>query len=191
VAPVAPPITPTDPDAVAQQRCAKVHALLDGNHEMIAWIQNFATQLETQSYFIADDFMEKSLSLKLAVEVKKAWRAGKLDSGKLGGGLTGKNTRYTLADIRGDKVQPHSQPFHFFLRFLEDMTTFSCGLLLLGGVVFWRPLPRHVDWSERSVPSHPSGSKQLLERYHPRGVDEKIRLTRADGVIYGATRPPP
>jgi hypothetical protein len=57
------------------------------------WVQGLASQLTEKSYVVTDDFLERELAVKLAVEVRKAWSAGRLTTGKLGGGRTGKNTR--------------------------------------------------------------------------------------------------
>lgn len=97
--------TQSEKAAAAHDRYAHVKELLGGNPEMKLWVQNLANQLKQRYYFVSDDFLERELSVKLAVEVRKAWRDGRLQSGKLGGGRTGQNTKYTLSDIRGDKVR--------------------------------------------------------------------------------------
>ncbi len=48
--------------------------------------------------------MAKKLSVQLAVEVKRAHNQGRLRSGELGGARSGKNTKYKLEQVRGDKV---------------------------------------------------------------------------------------
>ena len=85
-------------------RFAHVQSLMADEPRITAWVRGMADDLEGKHYTVMDDFLERELAVKLAVEVRKAWREGRLVSGQLAGGRSGQNKRYTLADIRGDRV---------------------------------------------------------------------------------------
>eukprot|EP00040_Diaphanoeca_grandis_P013923 m.70350 g.70350 ORF g.70350 m.70350 type:complete len:471 (-) comp24212_c1_seq2:15-1427(-) len=90
------------PEKVA--RYARVAQMMKGNPEIDTWVEGLANKLKEDSFVLADDFLEKMLAIKIAVEVKKAWKSGRLESGELAGGRSGANKKYTLDRIRGDKV---------------------------------------------------------------------------------------
>eukprot|EP00039_Didymoeca_costata_P024582 m.10738 g.10738 ORF g.10738 m.10738 type:complete len:576 (-) comp4313_c0_seq1:47-1774(-) len=81
-----------------------VRKLLEDEPDVKNTVEGLARDLTEKKFCLYPDFLGRAESVKLAVEVKQAWRKGKLKSGKLAGGRSGKNTRYTLEDIRGDKV---------------------------------------------------------------------------------------
>lgn len=88
----------------SRTRYAQVAQLVAENPEMKTWVQSLASDLTQHNFVVTDNFLERDMAVKLAVEVRKAWKHGKLETGVLAGGRSGKLTRYTLENIRGDKV---------------------------------------------------------------------------------------
>eukprot|EP00041_Stephanoeca_diplocostata_P016604 m.328050 g.328050 ORF g.328050 m.328050 type:complete len:795 (+) comp20423_c0_seq1:157-2541(+) len=96
----ASPVAPSP----SRTRYAQVAKLVAENPEMKAWVQSLAGDLTQHNFVVTDNFLERDMAVKLAVEVRKAWKNGKLETGMLAGGRSGKLTKYTLENIRGDKV---------------------------------------------------------------------------------------
>eukprot|EP00055_Hartaetosiga_balthica_P014954 m.85288 g.85288 ORF g.85288 m.85288 type:complete len:411 (-) comp8737_c0_seq2:185-1417(-) len=91
-------------DDDATKRVRETRRMLQDDDEVFQFVKGLVADLLRKNYVVIPRVLGLEAARELAQEVKNAHAAGKLKSGELAGGRTGKNTKYVLTAVRGDKI---------------------------------------------------------------------------------------